>query len=146
MNREIKFRGFWYSLNGKINSVVGDLTVIRNRDKSHFYPKGSKDGDCYISNQYGGAYAYQVIPESAGQFTGQYDKNGKEIYEGDMLSHEDDDGICIEEVLWDNENACFCLKDLLDCETLPFDEYFIDEFIVSGNIHENSELLKGELK
>ena len=81
------------------------------------------------------------------QSTGLKDKNGKEIFEGDILAVEADDGVIILKVSWDDEHALFVIKtkkfneetalaELVDDNSYPFE--------VIGNIYENPELLEVE--
>lgn len=86
-----------------------------------------------------------VYPVTVGQFTGLHDKNGKEIYEGDIiiekLRRARKDGerlvICFDDFEWQGKNANGATTSL----SLLVEYHTIE---VIGNIHDNPELLKTE--
>lgn len=83
----------------------------------------------------------EVENGSIGQYTGLHDKNGKEIYEGDILKFSDVDTAIVE---WNSKYASFIVKPIqdyyFDSETLGHAiEY--SEVEVIGNIYNNKELL-----
>lgn len=87
---------------------------------------------------------YDVDPETVGQFTGLYDKDGKEIYEGDIIISEELKHTC-HYVRYMESEAMFVAMIIGS----PLDEYcgirqsWIDKFSkkIIGNIHDNPELL-----
>lgn len=76
-----------------------------------------------------------VIPETVGQYTGLTDKNGKKIFEGDIVKNSRDVGL----LYYKEKNSAFTVKGWEYGYWLWHDKEDIE---VIGNIHDNPELLQ----
>lgn len=86
----------------------------------------------------------EVDPATVGQFNGLLDKNGKEIYEGDILMlGSSDAGIC--EVKWNESQLAFCIRFYYERNLgiRPLGAWARDgkDIAIIGNTHDTPELL-----
>lgn len=151
--RTIKFRGkridnkeWVYGYLYKLPLPNGEACMILTQDNIHLdnslEPKYDLDFTLWVD-------LFLVDPATVGQFTGLFDEDGREIYEGDIIKivEEFDD----ENVYTRNGVVCFAegifgLKDKNGKHFTYLGWLMHDEFItmleVIGNIHDNPDLIE----
>jgi uncharacterized phage protein (TIGR01671 family) len=89
----------------------------------------------------------EVDPDTLCQFTGLCDKNGKRIWESDVVWLVYDGKEHIYQIVWDNSELDFKATNGEENYGSNF-EYLLccDEIEVIGNIFDNKELLQGSVK
>ena len=135
--RDIKFRG--KSIEGSIGTnmpfVYGGYVKRNNKDK---------DKEKVYIVQYDSEISYidftEVDPKTVGQYTNLKDKNGKEIYEGDILRVKFDDVPINLYVKYDMGE--YLLVKEGEWEDSLYACMWFHEVEVVGNIYENEDLLK----
>ena len=86
--------------------------------------------------------AYEVIPETIGQYTGIINKNGKKVFEGDVVEYA---GSCGEIVFVERRGAFMSNEKDMYCEWLSnLPQYGTGIMEIIGNIYDNKEILEGK--
>ena len=119
--REILFRG--KTILGKW--IEGDLLQYLGCGKVH------------IAQYYKGTGGQEVISETVGQYTGLTDKNGKKIFEGDIVTLPKYGGGKAKSVVYFKGG-----KFAVDGSNYAFKDMCTKNMVVIGNIHDNPELLR----
>ena len=112
--------------------------IIIPTTDSNMFTRGGARGDLGFENW------CRVDPSTICQCTGLKDKNGKLIWENDiMVAHLDDkfpEDTTYTRVVWDNNG--FCTKEQGSEDISPLDKFDQEHFEVCGNIFDNPELLE----
>lgn len=133
MDRKILFRGKQTD-NGEWVEGLPSYDINGNLEEIEVYR-----GFCNCNT-------YEVDPSTVCQYTGLTDKNGRKIFEGDIVGFEDYisteseywEQSCVGEVGWSEKEAAFYVTNRLMAESYEV----LQDCEVIGNVFENPELIK----
>lgn len=151
MNRAIKFRGKrldnedW--VHGDLLQIAGGCVIYHGSHTDSTLIENTPNLDVELAVELYMDEVSPVYPETVGQFTGMYDRKGKEIYEGDILGAK---GYAIGWVKGGVRGYCYDVV-YVNHPTMESDwslystvkDDYPEQIEVIGNIYDNPELLKG---
>jgi uncharacterized phage protein (TIGR01671 family) len=128
--REIKFRG----KNIETNEWIFGYLNKQNAENKYYITSPTKSA---LYN-----HCHTVKEETIGQYTGLKDKNGKEIYEGDIVKGKDDAEFkeIIGTIEWVDNWAQFVIE--ANQGHYNFIDFRCNGLEIIGNIYDNPELLE----
>lgn len=112
------------------------MREIKYRGKCAYTNKWKYSDEMGLNHFFNGFVSNNLVPDSCCQYTGIKDKNGREIYEGDIFKAEWEFIYII-----DFLDGSYWLKDITDCSRNYLKSDRMEFFDLIGDIYENPELL-----
>ena len=150
MSREILFRGKRIDNDQWVEGylIISHAAFDKNQhciieSKNHFQTSSTKNGNlCYSETD---TRVHKILPESVGQFTGLLDKNGKKIFEGDILKciSPNNGSEFISDFIVTLANGITFKNSYLNRDMILFGYEWMEVEII-GNIHDSPELIGKE--